>query len=589
MTIQTTPFPTQTHRVDFCVVGGGMAGLCAAVAAARRGAQVVLMHERPVLGGNASSEIRMWVCGAHGANNRETGILEEIMLDNLHRNPTQNFSLWDSILYEKARFEPNLTLLLNCSCTDAVTVEGRLRSVTGWQLTTQTWHTVEAALFADCSGDSILAPLTGAEYRVGREARREFGEDIEPEESDRKTMGMSCLIQARETDRPQTFIPPSWANVYRTDDDLPNRDHALGLNGNFWWLELGGEQDSIHDTETIRDNLLKAAFGVWDHIKNHGDHGAECWTLEWLGFLPGKRESRRYLGDHILTQNDVRAGGRFDDLVAYGGWPMDDHHPAGLEWPGIPTVFHGAPSPYGIPYRSLYSRTIDNLFFAGRNISVTHAGLSSTRVIATCAIIGQAVGTAAALAVRHTCAPRDIYREDHLAELQQALMDDDCYLPWQSRAVPSLTRRAGLTASEGNPEPLRNGLDRPDETSDNGWTGAAGGGWVTYTFEAPTRIHRLRFIFDSDLNRDGPHPCHRNIRCSYPLQSLPRALPSSLAKAFRIEAQGSDGVWKTILHVKDNHQRLACFAVDAEVSAIRFVSETTWGSERIRLFAWDVR
>ena len=158
------------HKVDLCVVGGGLAGMCAAIAAARHGAKVALMQDRPVLGGNASSEVRMWICGAHGENNRETGIIEEIMLENRYRNPLRNFSIWDSILYEKVRFEPNITLLLNCSCTDATVDDDRIRSVTGWQLTTQTWHTVEADLFADCSGDSILAPLTGAEFRMG--ARR---------------------------------------------------------------------------------------------------------------------------------------------------------------------------------------------------------------------------------------------------------------------------------------------------------------------------------------------------------------------------------------------------------------------------------
>ncbi len=405
-----------THRVDFCVVGGGLAGMCAAIAAARHGAKVALIQDRPMLGGNASSEVRMHICGAHGTNNRETGIVEEIELENRYRNPLRNYSIWDSVLYEKVRFEPNITLLLNCTCNSLEMVGDRIASVKGWQLTTETWHTVEADLFADCSGDSILAPLTGAPFRMGREARAEFDEDIEPENADRKTMGMSCLIQARDTGRPQVFTPPAWAYVYESDADLPHRGHDL-LTTNYWWIELGGEQDAIHDTEEIRDRLLKVAFGVWDHLKNRGNHGAETWTLEWIGFLPGKRESRRYEGDVILTQNDVRAEGRFDDLVAYGGWTMDDHHPGGIDWSGEPTIFHPAPSPFGIPYRTLYSRSISNLFVAGRNISVTHAAMSATRVMATCAVVGQAAGTAAAIAVREGTSPRGIY-EDYIGELQ---------------------------------------------------------------------------------------------------------------------------------------------------------------------------
>jgi len=561
--------------------------MCAAIAAARQGATVVLMHDRPVLGGNASSEIRMWVCGACGENNRETGIIEEIMLENLYRNPRRNYSIWDSILYEKVRFEPNITLLLNCSCYDAVMAgEDRIAAVLGWQLTTQTWHTVEAALYADCSGDSVLAPLTGAEYRIGREARSEFGEDIEPGKADSKTMGMSCLIQAREEDRPQPFTPPAWANIYRADDELPYRGHTVP-DSNFWWIELGGEQDSIHDTEIIRDKLLKGAFGVWDHIKNHGDHGAANWALEWVGFLPGKRESRRYLGDHLLTQNDVRSEVRLDDIVAYGGWPMDDHDPAGVEGKGVPTVFHGAPSPYGIPYRCLYSGRIANLFFAGRNISVTHAALSSTRVMATCAVIGQAVGTAAALAVREGVSPRDVY-ERQIGELQQALMEDDCYLPWQVREVNALTRRGHLTASEGQPDRLRNGEDRPTQGADNGWTCALGEGWVQYAFDAPEHIRVLRFILDSDLTRDGKQSCHKNVCCSFPLHAEPRSLPATLVRAFRVDALGGDGEWTAVVRVDNNYQRLARFAVDIRAAAIRFVPEATWGADRAHLFSWDV-
>lgn len=587
--MQNSPFREERHSVDFCVVGGGMSGLCAALAAARRGARVALMHDRPVLGGNASSEVRMWVCGARGENLRETGIVEEIMLDNHARNPDRVFSLWDSILYEFARFEPNITLLLNCSCNAAQMQGDRIASVTGWQTTTQKWHTVEAALFADCSGDSVLAPLTGADYRVGREARAEFGEDIEPETADRCTMGMSCLIQLREHPRPQTFVPPAWANVYRTAADLPNRGTSIGKAGNFWWLELGGEQDSIHDTEEIRDELLKAAFGVWDFIKNREpDPRAANWALDWVGFLPGKRESRRYLGAHIMTQNDVRAEGRFDDVVAYGGWSMDDHHPGGLRWPGQPTIFHPAPSPYGIPYRSLYSRNIANLFFAGRNISVTHAALSSTRVMATCAIIGQAVGTAAALATREHGLPRDI-TGPAVRELQQMLLADDCYLPWQTRDIPALTREAALSADAGDPSALRNGVDRPVGDAGNAFTCTLGSGWIQYAWDTPRPLRGTRLVGDSNLNRNGAS-CHYNIRCIYPLDAEPDGLPATLLRHFRLEARAADGSWQVAARVTDNRRRLVRLDLDLTTDAVRLIPEATWddAATTARLFAWEV-
>ena len=569
---------TNKHQVEFCVIGGGLAGLCAAVAAARRGVKTLLMHDRPVLGGNASSEIRMWICGAHGDHNRETGLIEEILLDNLRRNPAANFSIWDSILYEKARFQDNLTLLLNTTCLDAVMDGRRIRSVKGWQLTAETWHEVAADTFADCSGDSILAPLTGAEFRLGREARGEFNEDIEPELADTKTMGMSCLLQARETGVPCGFTPPPWAHRYPSCDALANRGHRLEGCQNFWWLEIGGEGDILHDAEANRDELLKIAFGVWDHIKNHCADKADfrTWDLEWVGFLPGKRESRRYVGDHVMTQNDVRAGGAFPDVVAYGGWSMDDHHPAGFRHPGAPTVFHPAPSPFGIPYRCLYSRNIANLFVAGRNISVTHAAMSSCRVMATCALLGQAVGTAAAIASRQKISPRAVGQR-HLDELQQALLDDDCRLPGIARRRPPLTTAATLRASTGDPEPLRHGDDRTA-----GW-GCRCGDTAEYRFAAPTPLHAVRLVFDSHLNRR-----EMNIRALLPLDRQALRTPQSLVREFRLEILAEDGRWQTVCDVRDNAQRLVRLELDVTTTAIRLTPLATWGADTVRLFAWDV-
>ena len=239
-----TCFKTTVHKCDLCVVGGGLAGMCAAIAAARHGLKVVIMQDRPMFGGNASSEIRMWVCGAHGSNNRETGIIEEIALENLYRNPYRIYPIWDSILFEIVKKEKNITILLNCTCNDCEMEDNSIKSVTGWQMTTQQFNTVEAKYFADCSGDSVLAPLTGALYRMGREAKGEFGESIAPPVEDKKTMGLSCLIQARETNEKHEFIPPVWANKY-TKDDLPYRIPDMKCYGeNFWYMELGGTKNT---------------------------------------------------------------------------------------------------------------------------------------------------------------------------------------------------------------------------------------------------------------------------------------------------------------------------------------------------------
>lgn len=558
------------HVVDFCVVGGGMAGLCAAVAAARHGIRVAIMQERPVFGGNASSEIRMWICGAHGDNNRETGIVEETMLENYYRNTSHSFSVWDSILYETVRGEKNITMLLNCTCQQVKMDGNRIVSVTGYQSTSETYHTVRATYFADCSGDSVLAPLTGAEFRIGREAKSEFNETIPPDVADKQTMGMSCLFQVRETDSPKPYIPPKWAYVYETDDDLIERDHDL--TNNFWWIELGGDTDSIHDTDELRDELLKIAFGVWDHIKNRGDHGADNWELDWIGFLPGKRESRRYIGDYILTENDIRAEGKFADTVAYGGWTMDDHIPLGFKHKGYPNIFHPAPSPFGIPFRCLYSKNIENLFFAGRNISATHAALSATRVMATCAVMGQAVGTAAALAVTEGKTIRQV----DVHTLQQQLLYDDCWLPWIGRELSPLTKQAKV-----NHPVVVNGMDRDYNGVLNGFEGKQGD-CIEFTFDAPERIREIRLVFDSNLNRK-----YKNMPCSFPLHQPKYTVPESMMKAYDLIAVTPEGE-RVIVSENNNCRRLVVHKTDIEATVLRLVLRETWGSDVYKVFAMDV-
>ncbi len=586
----------ETLTVDFCVVGGGLAGLLAALAAARRGAKVALIQDRPVLGGNASSEIRMHVCGAHGENRRETGILEELMLDNLRYNTTPTYTLWDAVLYGKGQYQSNLTLLLNAS-VNAVEMSGNhIAAVRAWQLTTETWITVRATLFADCSGDGILAPLSGADFRMGREGRAEFNETIAPEAADARTMGMSCLFQAREHTTPQPFTPFPWAHAYDGDDVFWLDGRGVDIRQtNFWWMEVGGMVDSIHDTEKCREELLRIAFGVWDYIKNRAPERERYanFSLDWQSFLPGKRESRRYYGDVILNQNDVEAEGRFEDLVAYGGWSMDDHFPKGFYHRGHGTIYHPAPSPFGIPYRSLYSRNIANLFCAGRCHSATHSAMSATRVMATCSLMGQAVGTAAAIAVRDGLGPRAVY-ERRIAELQQALMDDDCWLPWHTRAISGLCRDAALSATGGEgADFVRNGVDRPWEGCPNAWSGRLGDA-LAYRFAAESELAEARLVFDSDLNRldpsrHGGKDRLRNMRFYVGQGDTPFAPPATLVRDFRIETLGADGAWRTAAECRGNFQRLVRVPLHGRACGIRIVPETTWGADIARLFAFEAR
>lgn len=587
--MQVKGFETITHHVDFCVVGGGMAGLIAAVTAARHGAKVLLMQDRPVLGGNASSEVRMWICGARGKDAKETGVLEEIMLANLYRNRNRKYSLWDTVLYEKAKYQDGLTLLLNCAChevhTDGApgdsdaTSGNTITSIKGWQTSTQTFHEVHAKYFADCSGDSVLR-ISGAEFRWGRESRHEFNESHAPEEADSRTMGNTILIETREVGHHEPFIPPTWAYNFK-DNDIALQERYLTPTGdNFWWLELGGMGNTIKEAEDIRAELLRISLGVWDLIKNHPDGRAKDWELDWIGALPGKRENVRYVGDHILTQGDILSGGSFEDTVAYGGWTMDDHNPGGLWYRGPATIFHNTPSPYGIPYRSLYSKNIENLFFAGRNISTSHMAMSSTRVMGTCSLLGQAVGTAAALAVKYTCSPRDVGR-NHLGELQANLMDDDAYLPGFLRPISAVSRAARLEASSGSAEPLRNGIDRTIGSEDNGWW-AAPKDHAVYTFDSPTNLSRVRMTFDSDQADTKRMPCW------YPKEGTTVTMPQMLPRAYAIEVQDASGMWQRVHEVENNYNRLAILPLQGEAKAVRFVPLASWGSEQVHIMAFEV-
>lgn len=578
---------------DLCVVGGGMAGLTAAISAAREGLQVVLMHERPVLGGNASSEIRMWVCGARGRDNRETGILEEIMLENLYRNPTKSFAIWDSVLYDFVRREPNITLLLNCACLDATTESGcfadgrtvRITGVTGYQMTTQSFIEVEALHYCDSSGDSILAPLTGADFRIGREAAQEFGEDTDRTEADRMTMGMSCMIQGRETTKDVTFIPPTWSTKL-TDKDFENREPDIyDETENFWYLELGGDRDSIADTEDLRDELVSLALGTWDYIKNSGKFNSKHWDLDFLGFLPGKRESRRLIGEVMVTQRDVCDGTVFPDEIAYGGWPIDDHFPGGFYHRGVPNTDYKTHSPYSIPYRCLYSKNVENLFFAGRNVSMTHLAMSSMRVMATCALMGEAVGKAAALAVANRTTPHGVYRH-HLSSLQQRLLDEDCFLPSLPRPVSAACQAASLTA----PDTLRNGQDRIHEIyPDNVAYSAQKGESITYTF-APQLVDSVHIVFDSDLNREtlpgGWCEQGHSTRAQHLLDAPLMHMPTTLCREFKLIGRcGSHEI--CLAHITDNRKRAYHIPIHQELDELTLIPVESWGQNTVPILSFD--
>lgn len=420
-------------QTQVTVVGGGLAGVCAAIAAARLGQTVSLIQNRPVLGGNSSSEVRVWVCGAtgHGVNRyaRETGIMGELFVENQYRNPEGNPYLWDLIILEAVKAEKNIQLFLN---TDVHEVEAtgteeqrQIQSVTGWMMGSERRIRFESTMFLDCTGDGLVGFLAGAKFRIGREARHEYQEDWAPEIADDITLGSTLLFYTKDAGQPVKYIPPSFAKDI-TQTSIPvRRIIRSGDSGcHYWWIEWGGELDTVHENERIRDELWSVIYGIWDYIKNSGKFEADNMTLEWIGSLPGKREYRRFVGDYVLNQNDIVAQEPFADRVAFGGWSIDLHPPKGMYAEESGSKHFHPDGIYHIPFRSLYSCNVENLLFAGRNISATHVAFGTTRVMATCAVIGEAAGTGAALSAIKGITPRELY-QSHLSELQQTLLRQD--------------------------------------------------------------------------------------------------------------------------------------------------------------------
>ncbi|WP_029150266.1 FAD-dependent oxidoreductase [Microbacterium indicum] len=464
---------TQTVTSDITVVGAGLAGVCAAIAAARLGMRVALVGNRPVLGGNSSSEVRVWVCGAtaHGVQRfaRESGVVGELYVENQFRNPEGNPIIWDEVVLDAVRAEPNIRLFLNTDVreVDAVDRDGErvVERVRGWTMGSEVWSDFVSPAFIDCTGDGLVGALAGASHRIGREAKHEFGESWAPDEADRQLLGSTILFHTKDVGHPVRFVAPeSTKNIHETTI-LESRILRSGDTGtHYWWIEWGGELDTVDDNERIRDELKSVIFGIWDHIKNSGQFDAANLDLEWVGNLPGKREYRRFLGDHVLTQNDLLEQVDFDDAVAFGGWSIDLHPVEGMyaTQPGAHQRFSNGI--YGIPFRSLYSKDVANLLMAGRDISATHIAFGSSRVMATCGTLGEAAATGAALALAKGVTPRDIAR-DHAAELRQLLLrqdasvfgvrgDDPLDLARAAR-VSATSHRADVTpSSSGVPFPL---------------------------------------------------------------------------------------------------------------------------------------
>ncbi len=411
-------------------------------------------------------------------------------------------------------------------------------------------------------------------------------------------MGMSIILAARETDHPIPFTPPPFANRYPDDSTFTSntqdafaciRSHTPATNGdNLWWVELGDEGNSIHDTDKIRPELLAAIYGVWDHIKNHGDHGMENWELEWVGALPGKRKSRRYEGDVIVTEQDLFAGGNFEDEIAYGGWGLDDHNPFGMrknEGACHASRIIPLKEIYGLPLRALYSKNIKNLMFAGRNICVTHVALSSTRVMATCALLGQAAGTAAAVALLHNCTPREVATL-HVQKVQKLLMDDGVFLPHVKRQTSALALSAKLNVSEQDRKILFNGIEQPRTSADENKITQKIGDSLIFEFPSPTHVGTLRLMFDRDFSRESVTPNKKMQVFTMKLHTGKDFMPvrdaCTTVKGYAVIVDG-----KEIFREEKNFYSLRQIPINLTAKKIEIKYLSTNGCKNVHLYSAD--
>ncbi|CAF3570240.1 unnamed protein product [Fusarium graminearum] len=418
-------FQVRNLDADLCVCGGGFAGTIAAIAAARNGVKVILIQDRPVLGGNASSEVRLWILGAtsHMFNNnryaREGGLVDEILLENLYRNPEGNPLILDTILLEKVRLEPNIQLFLNTALVGCEKDGDRISSVSTFNSQSSLKFNIRAEQFIDCTGDGTLSFLAGAPFRIGAEKRDEFGELFAPSSEYGHLLGHSIYFYTKDVGKPVKFVAPSYA-LKDVETEIPRFKSfsTKEMGCNLWWIEYGGRLDTIHDTEEIKWELWKVVYGVWDYFKNSGRFPeAETLTLEWV------------VGPKMMVQQDIVEQRFHSDAVSFGGWSLDLHPADGVfsEVDGC-TQWHSK-GVYQIPFSSMVCSEIPNLMYGGRIISASHVAFASTRVMATCGANANALGIAASLCKKNTIDPVQLLQKAEMKNFQLELMRFGQFIP----------------------------------------------------------------------------------------------------------------------------------------------------------------
>lgn len=576
-------------KCDVLVAGGGLAGIAAALSAARAGKKTILVQDRSRLGGNSSSEIKMHPLGVnpHVTGWREGGIIEELKLENAAHNPQLAWEMWDFVLYDKCVTEPNLTLMLDSTLYRAETDGRKVKAVWVRSDTARNIYRIEAEIFVDSTGDSRLAMEAGAEVMSGRDGSKKFGESLADYDEIGTRQGSTLMITMRKHDKPVPFTAPSWAKKM-TPELMKFRDiSGDGLYYGYWWVELGGVYDAIRDNEMLRFELLAIVMGVWDYMKNSGKYeGVENIALETIGMVPGRRDTYRVVGEKILTQHDIEGKWRdFDDSIAVGGWTLDDHPAKGFYASDKrPCRQAWKTNFYNIPFSATYARDFDNLFMAGRNISCSHVVFCSTRVMSTCAAVGQAVGTAAAICVGERVTPAALRANPKLLKrLQQELLrNDQTIIGIRNEDPADLARAAKASASASawgtSPENVLTGvtLDGPKENKNKWVAEASGKPWLRLDWASPKKISQIRLTFEpgwTPLSQSGSN---------YLLSSMVRAPQPKLVRDYDIVGILEDGSERKLAEVRGNYQKLRAHKfAPATVKGVRFDFLATNGDKMV--------
>ena len=515
--------PVDAGEFDLVVVGGGIAGTCSAISAARLGVKVALIQNRPVLGGNNSSEVRVHLNGKiNQAPYPALGNLVREIGPRLQGNarPAENYE--DQKKLDVVAGEENLHLFLNTHAYDVEMDSGRIAAVLARDIKSSRELRFRGGLFVDCTGDGTLGYLAGADFRMGREGRGETDESLAPEKADKMTMGSSVQWYTLEGEQAAAFPDCPWAVQF-------NDENYQRVTMGDWNWETGLNRDQIEEFEYIRDYGLRVVFGNWAFLKNESAEKEEIAKrkLAWVAYVAGKRESRRLLGDVILQEQDIVEGKEFPDACVTTTWTIDLHYPDPENTRHFPErefrsiAKHQRIKPYAIPYRTLYSRNVPNLMMAGRNISVTHVALGTVRVMRTTGMMGEVVGMAASICKKHETGPRDVY-ERYLPELRE-LMTRGVGAPppppvesrppeWLESAGVNLARSAKVAVSSQYTKgdyPASNINDGRFDVKDNSgrWVSDnVSPGWVEMSWDEPVTVNAVRIVSGRTGDNDPEDP-----------------------------------------------------------------------------------